>query len=51
MSLKEEYAPTSAKTEEKLGKKVISDDTFALCDFMERLTTRIEILALKRSVE
>jgi hypothetical protein len=42
MKLREEYAYASAKAEEKENKKVISDDAFAVCDFIERLITKIE---------
>jgi len=42
MSLKEEYARTSDKPEDKEGKKVISDDSFAICDFIERLIDKLE---------
>lgn len=42
MMLKEEYCQTSAKAEEKVGKKVISEDAYAICDFVERLINKIE---------
>ena len=42
MKLKEEYAPTSAKEEEKVDKTVLSDDAFAVCDFIERLINKVE---------
>lgn len=42
MILKDEYANISAKAEEKIGKKIISDDAFAVCDFIERLINKIE---------
>lgn len=42
MILKEEYAGASDKEEEKKDKKVISDDAFAVCDFIERLINKIE---------
>ena len=42
MKLREEYARTSAKEEDKKDKKVISDDAFAVCDFIERLIDKLE---------
>lgn len=42
MKLKEEYATASAKEEEKIGKKIISEDAFALCYFIERLIIKLE---------
>lgn len=42
MELKEEYAPTSAKEADKLNKTVLSDDAFAICDFIERLINKLE---------
>lgn len=40
--LKEEYARASDKEEDKKDKKVISDDTYAICDFVEGIITKIE---------
>ena len=48
MSLKEEYAKTSAEEKDKTGKDVISDDAFAICDFIERLINKLE--RIRRSV-
>jgi hypothetical protein len=42
MKLKEEYARVSDKAEEKENKKLIGDDAFAVCDFIERLINKIE---------
>lgn len=42
MMLKEEYAQMSAEAKDKAGKKVIGDDAFAICDFIERLINQIE---------
>lgn len=41
MKLKELYARTSDKAEDKKDKKIISDDTYALCEFLEQLTNRM----------
>lgn len=42
MRLKEEYAKTSDKPEDKENKTEISDDAFAICDFIEKLIDKIE---------
>ena len=42
MKLTEEYARCSEKEEEKKDKKVISDDAYAICDFIERLIIKLE---------
>jgi hypothetical protein len=42
MKLKEGYARASDKEEEKAGKKIISDDAFAVCDFIEQLINKLE---------
>ncbi len=39
----EKYTPNSEKgKEENKGKKVISDDAFAICEFIENLINKIE---------
>lgn len=48
MKLKEEYAKQSDKEEDKSGKTVLSDDAFAICDFIERLIYKLEQIRLKR---
>ena len=42
MKLREEYVAISDKEEVKLNKRVISDDAFAVCDFIERLINKLE---------
>ena len=42
MRLKEEYAKTSDKEDDKKDKIVLSDDAFAICDFIERLIDKLE---------
>jgi len=44
MKLTEEYASVSAKADEKIGKKIISDDAFAVCDFLERVETKLAMI-------
>jgi hypothetical protein len=48
MKLKEEYARESDKEADKTNKKVISDDTYALCEFLELLNDNIALLRLKK---
>lgn len=47
MILKEEYAPISAEEKDKLGKMVITDDAFAVCDFIERLINVLDSVRLR----
>lgn len=42
MKLKENYAKVTDKEENKLNKTVISDDAYAICDFIETLIEKIE---------
>jgi hypothetical protein len=42
MKLKEIYARDSDKEENKKDKKVIGDDAYAICDFIERLINKLE---------
>lgn len=42
MKLKEEYAKQSDKEEDKQNKTILSDDAFAICDFIERLIDKLE---------
>jgi hypothetical protein len=42
MTLAKEYASISADAKDKIGKKIISDDAFAVCDFIERLINKLE---------
>ena len=37
MKLRDTYASTSDKAEDKVGKRIISDDAFAVCEFIEEL--------------
>jgi hypothetical protein len=48
MILKEEYATTSATLEEQKVKKIISNDAYAVCDFIERLLNKIESMRLSK---
>lgn len=41
MIIQEKYAKASDKEEDKKDKTVISDDAFAICEFLERLTITI----------
>lgn len=45
MRLKEEYSRVSDKAEDQLGKKVISDDAFAICEYIEQLIDKLSQLS------
>lgn len=43
MELKDKYAPISEKDKtENANKKILSDDAYALCEFLELLNKKIE---------
>ena len=42
MKLQDKYAKISDKEDNKINKVVISDDTFAICDSIERLIIKLE---------
>lgn len=46
VTLKEVYAPTSAKPEEQINKIIISNEAYAICNFIERLINKIENVRL-----
>jgi len=41
MSLADKYAMTSAKAEDKIGKTVISDESYAISEVVEKLTNAV----------
>ena len=42
MKLKEEYSKFSDKEEDKLNKTILSNDAYAICDFIEQLIGQIK---------
>lgn len=47
MILKEKYAKETDKEADKINKTIISNDAFAVCEFIEILINQIEISRLK----
>ena len=42
MKLKDEYAKSSDSADDKKDKTVLSDDAYAICDFMEQLMIKLD---------
>jgi hypothetical protein len=40
-NLKDEYAKVSDKEEDKINKIILSNDAYAICDFIERLIHKL----------
>jgi hypothetical protein len=43
MKLKEKYSRISDKEEDKIGKIILSDDSYAICDFLNELNNQLEL--------